>query len=220
MSNFIDMVSNNLNILNEIISNASLFKNKFSEIANIVDSINEQAKMYRKLSVSSIRKDLYDLFESSTDFEKLREELVQKLNSSSKPSYEIKLLPVEIINYPIEILDYDQFIELDNLLDENDKKLIRKFASKRKSVQNDLENYINIIKNYEKKMVKQRQKLIDNIRENVDRLVDIHASYAWSIKNKADLTEFDKLASDYRLILDKSQKNFIITNVKKMLTIT
>lgn len=211
-SNFVDMVNNSVSILREIIGNAGTFNRELSTALGLVDTINEQTRTYRKLSLSSIRKDLFDMYEKTTNFEFYKTKLIEALDSEKKPRYD-RIDKIEFINYEIEEIDYDKFLEMQSYLDETDRKQLKKYLSIKNTIKQSLKNYPQQIIEYENKMIKQRERAMEILKNNIDKLFGIHAAYAWCLKHQQPTEEFNKLG----LNLYRSQREFVKENVKKIL---
>jgi hypothetical protein len=209
---FADNVKSNLAVVQEAISDAGLFNENYETVMNTIDTINEQVKTYNLLSYSSIYRDLYDMGMASVDFDKTRAVLVKKLKAEKCPDYgELK----EIIapTFKLSRIDADQFSDMWSSLIENDKKAIQRYIETKNEVAANLNDYVDSIGLFETKMVEHRARLAETVKHNISELLNMHASYAWCVKNKVPVEHFKEMD----IILCKSQKEFIEKNLKHLL---
>ena len=211
---FADNVKSNLSIVQEAISDAGLFNEHYETVMNTIDTINEQVKTYNILSYSSIYRDLYDMAMASIDYEKARAALSKKLKSSACPDFgEMKALPSPTCK--LARIDADQFSDMWSSLIETDKKAIQRYIETKNEVTAALNDYVDNIGIFETKMVAHRARLAEIVKHNISELFNIHASYAWCVKNKVPTDHLKEMD----LILCNSQKEFIERNVKRMLNL-
>ena len=209
---FADNVRSNLAVIQEAISDAGLFNDNYENVMNIVDTVNEQVKTYNALSYSSIYRDLYDMTMNSIDFNKTRTILSNKLKADKCPDYGT-LMKIDAPTCKLSRIDGDQFSDMWSSLIENDKKAIKRYIETKNEVAASLNDYVDSIGIFEKKMVEHRARLAEKVKHNAAELMNIHASYAWCVKNKVPLDQFEEMD----IILCKSQKEFIDKNLKHML---
>jgi hypothetical protein len=209
---FADNVKSNLSVIQEAISDAGLFNENYETVMNTIDSINEQVKTYNILSRSSIFRDLYDMGISSVDFTKTRAVLSKKLQSKTCPNFG-ELKPLDEPTFKLSRIDSDQFSDMWSSLIETDKKAIQRYIETKNEVAASLDDYVNSIGLFEAKMVEHRARLAEVVKHNISELLNIHASYAWCIKNKVPIEHF----KDMDLHLCNSQKEFVDRNLKRML---
>lgn len=209
---FADNVKSNLSIVQEAISDAGLFNENYETVMNTIDTINEQVKTYNLLSYSSIFRDLYDMGMASVDFTKTRAVLVKKLKADKCPDYG-ELKPITAPSFKLSKIDADQFSDMWSSLIENDKKAIQRYIETKNEVTANLNDYVNSIGLFESKMVEHRARLAEVVKHNISELLNMHASYAWCVKNKVPTEHFN----DMDIILCKSQKEFIEQNLKHLL---
>lgn len=211
-STFADNVKSNLAVVQEAISDAGLFNENYETVMNTIDTINEQVKTYNVLSRSSIYRDLYDMGISSVDFTKTRAVLSKKLQSKTCPDFgELKALTEP--TFKLQRIDADQFSDMWSSLIETDKKAIQRYIETKNDVAASLNDYVDSIGIFEAKMVEHRARLAEIVKHNISELLNMHASYAWCIKNKVPVEHF----KDMDLHLCNSQKEFIDRNLKRML---
>jgi hypothetical protein len=209
---FADNVKSNLAVVQEAISDAGLFNDNYETVMNTIDTINEQVKTYNILSHSSIYRDLFDMGMASVDFDKTRTVLTKKLKSESCPSYG-KLMPLTAPNFKLAKIDSDQFSDMWSSLIDTDKKSIQRYIETKNEVADALNDYVDSIGLFEAKMVEHRARLAETVKHNISELLNIHASYAWCIKNKVPVDHFKEMD----IVLCNSQKEFIERNLKHML---
>ena len=209
---FADNVKSNLSIVQEAISDAGLFNENYETVMNTIDTINEQVKTYNLLSYSSIFRDLYDMGMASVDFTKTRTVLVKKLKADKCPDYG-ELKPITAPSFKLSKIDADQFSDMWSSLIENDKKAIQRYIETKNEVAASLNDYVDSIGLFESKMVEHRARLAEVVKYNISELLNMHASYAWCVKNKVPTEHFN----DMDIILCKSQKEFVEQNLKHLL---
>ena len=209
---FADNVKSNLAVVQEAISDAGLFNDNYETVMNTIDTINEQVKTYNILSHSSIYRDLFDMGMASIDFDKTRTVLTKKLKSESCPSYG-KLMPITAPNFKLAKIDSDQFSDMWSSLIDTDKKAIQRYIETKNEVADALNDYVDSIGLFEAKMVEHRARLAETVKHNLSELLNMHASYAWCIKNKVPVDHFKEMD----IVLCNSQKEFIERNLKHML---
>ena len=209
---FADNVKSNLSVVQEAISDAGLFNENYETVMNTIDTINEQVKTYNLLSYSSIYRDLYDMGMASVDFDKTRAILVKKLKADKCPDYG-ELKEITAPTFKLSRIDADQFSDMWSSLIENDKKAIQRYIETKNEVAANLNDYVDSIGLFETKMVEHRARLAEVIKHNISELLNMHASYAWCVKNKVPVEHFKEMD----IILCKSQKEFIEQNLKHLL---
>ena len=209
---FADNVKSNLSIVQEAISDAGLFNENYETVMNTIDTINEQVKTYNLLSYSSIYRDLYDMGMTSVDFDKTRAILVKKLKAEKCPDYG-ELKPITAPTAKLSRIDADQFSDMWASLIENDKKAIQRYIETKNEVTASLNDYVDGIGLFETKMVEHRSRLAEVVKHNISELLNMHASYAWCVKNKVPTEHF----KDMDIILCNSQKEFVERNLKHLL---
>ena len=214
MSTFSNNVASNITAIQEIISDAGLFNEKYQDVLNIADTINNQVKTYNKLSKSSINRDLYDMAFGSIDFDKERKTLSEKLRQKECPEYGV-LEAIPAPRFKLNRLDSDVFSDMWSNLVVDDKKAIRRYINKRNEVSANLSDFTSEIEQFENNMVKHRNNVCGLLKKNTAELFNIHAAYAWTIKHKQPIDEFAEMG----LVLKNSQKEFVTENLKKMLNI-
>lgn len=209
---FADNVKSNLAVVQEAISDAGLFNENYETVMNTIDTINEQVKTYNILSRSSIYRDLYDMGMSSIDFTKTRAVLSKKLKSSTCPDFgELKELTEP--TFKLSRIDADQFSDMWSSLIETDKKALQHYIETKNEVTASLNDYVDSIGLFETKMVEHRARLAEVVKHNISELLNMHASYAWCIKNKVPIEHFKEM----NIVLCNSQKEFVDKNLKKLL---
>lgn len=214
LSTFGENIKSNISAIQETISDAGLFNANYENTLNIFDSINEQVENYNRLAKSSVSRDVYNLIINSLEFNELHETLANKIKSQTIPEYG-NLISMPKTKVKLNSLDADPVNEmLINLVD-NDKKAIKRYINIRNDLKSNLTDYLGSIDDFERKMVAYRKRLYDVAEKNIKTLVDIHSAYAWAIKNKYPLDEFESL----NLHLCKSQKEFLEKNLKDLLNI-
>jgi hypothetical protein len=211
---FADNVKSNLSVVQEAISDAGLFNQHYETVMNTIDTINEQVKTYNLLSYSSISRDLFDMGMASVDFDKARGVLMKKLKADKCPDYG-ELRPITAPSFKLSKIDADQFSDMWSSLIENDKKAIQRYIETKNEVAASLNDYVDGISLFESKMVEHRARLAEIVRHNISELLNMHASYAWCVKNKVPTEHFNETG----IILCKSQKEFVERNLKRMLRI-
>lgn len=209
---FADNVKSNLAVVQEAISDAGLFNENYETVMNTIDTINEQVKTYNILSYSSIYRDLFDMGMASIDFDKTRSVLSKKLKAEKCPDYG-ELKEITAPTFKLSRIDADQFSDMWSSLIENDKKAIQRYIETKNEVTASLNDYVDNIGLFETKMVEHRARLAEVVKHNISELLNMHASYAWCIKNKVPTDHFKEMD----IILCNSQKEFIERNLKHML---
>lgn len=209
---FADNVKSNLAVVQEAISDAGLFNDNYETVMNTIDTINEQVKTYNILSRSSIYRDLYDMGMASVDFTKTRSVLSKKLKASSCPDFG-ELKPITAPSFKLARIDADQFSDMWSSLIENDKKAIQRYIETKNDVAASLNDYVDSIGLFEAKMVEHRSRMAEVVKHNISELLNMHASYAWCVKNKVPTDHLSELG----LVLCNSQKEFVDKNLKRML---
>ena len=209
---FADNVKSNLAVVQEAISDAGLFNDNYETVMNTIDTINEQVKTYNILSRSSINRDLYDMGMSSVDFAKTRAVLSKKLKSTTCPDFG-ELKQITAPTFKLARIDADQFSDMWSSLIETDKKAIQRYIETKNDVAASLNDYVDSIGLFEAKMVEHRSRMAEVVKHNISELLNMHASYAWCVKNKVPTEHFNELG----LVLCNSQKEFIDKNLKRLL---
>lgn len=209
---FADNVKSNLAVVQEAISDAGLFNDNYETVMNTIDTINEQVKTYNILSRTSINRDLYDMGMASIDFTKTRAVLSKKLKSATCPDFG-ELKPITVPTFKLARIDSDQFSDMWSSLIENDKKAIQRYIETKNDVTASLNDYVDSIGLFEAKMVEHRSRMAEIVKHNISELLNMHASYAWCIKNNVPTEHFN----EYNLVLCNSQREFIDKNLKRLL---
>lgn len=223
-------------VVREIINSSGLFKNRYEQVINQVNSMNNIAEQFNSAILSSIKQDMIDIMNQSTNWEKLKQNLqIDIKNKPKRISYNFKPF-----DFKIELLDSvsDDLLTNMNMLmsdihvDENNmnviskdnKKNIRRYDEYKNLFSHELDLFLNNVKYCEDKAISCRNHNVNIMKHNIDELYKVHSVYANNIlhKNKNNfnsITYTNSQGNDIIIPMDKSQNKFITNAIKMMLEI-
>lgn len=183
-SNFEQNITNQLERLKEIISTPIKLHANIENVYRIHDSIKKELDEYTDLSMNQIKKDVFNLTLPLLDNYK-KSAINDVKNHVIKENNNIGSINVN--NYLLEFIDSDVYDDLyqnvdlsmdkDKLTNEN-KKMIKNYMKIKKNIENEYNDLISNIRNYEQNMVNLRQQLLDECSNKIiPRLYNAHLSY-------------------------------------------
>lgn len=204
-SNFEQNITNQLERLKEIISTPIKLHANIENIYRIHDSIKKELDEYTDLSMNQIKKDVFNLTLPLLDNYK-KSAINDVKNHIIKENNNIGSINVN--NYLLEFIDSDVYDDLyqnvdlnmdkDKLTNEN-KKMIKNYMKIKKNIENEYNDLISNIRNYEQNMVNLRQQLLDECSNKIiPRLYNAHLSY---VKKGLEIKK-SKLSDDRDIYVD------------------
>lgn len=183
-SNFEQNITNQLERLKEIISTPIKLHANIENVYRIHDSIKKELDEYTDLSMNQIKKDVFNLTLPLLDNYK-KSAINDVKNHVIKENNNIGSINVN--NYLLEFIESDVYDDLyqnvdlnmdkDKLTNEN-KKMIKNYMKIKKNIENEYNDLISNIRNYEQNMVNLRQQLLDECSNKIiPRLYNAHLSY-------------------------------------------
>lgn len=183
-SNFEQNITNQLERLKEIISTPIKLHANIENVYRIHDSIKKELDEYTDLSMDQIKKDVFNLTLPLLDNYK-KSAINDVKNHVIKENNNIGSINVN--NYLLEFIESDVYDDLyqnvdlnmdkDKLTNEN-KKMIKNYMKIKKNIENEYNDLISNIRNYEQNMVNLRQQLLDECSNKIiPRLYNAHLSY-------------------------------------------
>ena len=209
-------ISSQVSRIEEIISNASLFKEHYTELSsNIVPSVSQQIHSYVKNAKRSILVDVYELVVEAIDWADLQTKLANQLKTK-KPTTQPAVESWKRLSKPsasIEPFDDDV---LTNMLLNCDVDHVKDFSKYRKLCHSQIEELLSSIDAFETDMCEYRTAAVQTMLENVSILFDCHYNYVSDMyyKHKAPQTI---IIDGQEIKLKKSQKDFITSALKQLI---
>lgn len=222
-------------VVKEIITSSGLFKNRYKQVMSQVNSMNNIAEQFNSAIVSSIKHDIIDIMNQTTNWEKLKQNLqIDIKNKPKKLTYNFKPFKFDIdtletipddllVNMNIVISDI-HIDENNNAISKEDKKNIRLYNEYKNSFIHEMDSFLETIKCCEDKAVSCRNNNVNIMKHNIEELYKIHSVYANNIlhKNKNNFNNIVYTNTEGKTIeipLEKSQNKFIVNAITKMLEI-
>lgn len=204
-SNFEQNITNQLERLKEIISTPIKLHANIENVYRIHDSIKKELDEYTDLSMNQIKKDVFNLTLPLLDNYK-KSAINDVKNHVIKENNNIGSINVN--NYLLEFIESDVYDDLyqnvdlsmdkDKLTNEN-KKMIKNYMKIKKNIENEYNDLISNIRNYEQNMVNLRQQLLDECSNKIiPRLYNAHLSY---VKKGLEIKK-SKLSDDRDIYVD------------------
>lgn len=200
--------------IEEIISNASLFRENYSELTtNIIASINQQIRSYVKNSKRSILIDIYELVIDSIDWNDLQAKLANRLKSKQPSADPPAWKPLPKPSTSIELFDDDA---VTNMLLNCDTEHVKDFSKYRKLCRSQIADLLSDIDAFEAELCEYRTSAVKLMVENVSILFDYHYNYVSDMfyKHKASPSV---IINNQEIQLKKSQKEFITSALKQLI---
>lgn len=230
-----------INNLKDVVNSPGYLLDNYKSVCKQIDVINNMVDNIKQVAITSIKHDLIDIMEKSTDWDKYKQDLTEFLKDAkhknkspifNKPrfySFKFKY------NDNLELLNNDSiqniFLTLSDI-DENDNKINKKiniYEDNKDVFINELDNFINNIPEWENNVVQCRTNNIPLLMSNINSLYEIHKKYAYEkIKKLPSSFEQDINGQmidcikikDKIIPLDKSQTRFIKNGIKILLDMT
>lgn len=201
--------------INEIIGNATLFHDHYSELTqNIISSMNKQIKSYVKNSKKSIMKDIYSLVIDSIDWSSLQTKLTDMLKSNKSN------LSTGNWNHIVKpegsISQYDDDI-LTNMLLNCDVENVKNFQKCRKIAINQLNELVSDVDEFETQLCQYRTEVVKScLDNNINVLFNYHFNYVNDLFHKRN-PQSTVIIDGKEIKLVKSQKAFITSALKTLI---
>ena len=218
-SQMLNNTISSLNRISEILNHAGKFQQLYSELNNIVDTMNSSLHSYMKSSKRAILCDIFDGVISQIDFEVLQNRLKTDIKNSNKlvvPPY----IPINIdlSLYSIEQYNSDIFVDM---LANLEQKTIRKYSKLQKDAIGHLSDVKDSLTTFENDLCVLRTDTIDKMLSNVDMFYTIHANYVKTklkSRNKKDVNLPSEITiNGVSILMKDSQKEFIQECVRKLI---
>lgn len=222
--------------IRQIINSSGLFKEHFEDVITQVDSINNMTEQFNSAIVSSLKRDIIDIMNKTTDWDDFHKKLSVDIKNKVKPfNYKFETfkfnidtadqLDNEVITNMNLIMD-DINIDSNNieLSAKKNKKKINMYNEYKNAFEQDMDDFLQNILDCENKAVKCRNENVEKMKKNIDILYKIHAKYAYNLlhKIKNNITSIEYTNDKGKIInipLCKSQTKFITDAIKMMLEI-
>lgn len=209
-----DYVISQQSRIEEIINNATLFKEHYSELTqNIIASMNKQIKSYVKNSRKSIMVDVCKLVIDGIDWNELQNRLAELLKSKHDNINVGKWIKLPKPSVSIEGFDDDV---LTNMMLNCDVEHVKDFAKCRKIAKSQLAELLNDIDNFETELCDYRADMVKRCQSNVTVLFNYHFNYANDMYHKRNPSQ-TVVIDGKEIKLKRSQKEFITTALKELL---
>lgn len=216
---FIENLKVNTENIKEIVSHVGKFLNNFDQIENYVDSVNRLKNNYKEISIKSIKNDLQNMILESINFEEKANELKNFMKNKNPNKTIPKLEYFKLKNSDIDDFEMDSIIDAYDQaknISTEDKSTAVSFNKARKNAVNYINEFIESASDYETNMVQERDSKIELLKNNVEKLFEIHKLYAWNAIHKQK--NFENIPFGKKNIkLYRSQKEFITNAIKSML---
>ena len=228
-----------VNTLKDISNSPGYLVKNFSNICEQINSVNNMMNNLKSVGLCSIKEDLLEVLNNSTDWKFYKNQLLQFLKQARKEKTIIKFPKQNLEEFNFE---YDNSIipelssdEINNMflisseIQENDKnigKKIRAYNDNKNFFEKDLDEFLESIPEWENSLVNLRQRNIPILTKNIEILYEIHKKYVYEIVKKIpssfekeiDGKTLDCIKYKNKIIpLDNSQSKFIKNAIKIML---
>ena len=201
----------------EIINHAGKFQKFYNELNNIADSTITMISNYVDNSKNAIKIDIYDGLVNSIDFPALQSRLKNDVKNTTKLVVpRSKNVDFDMSDYTIDTIETDAFV---NMMNYFDTKTVKKFVQFQNIANDNLENMIESLDQFEQDLCSFRVKKIEEMKPNVETLYSIHANYVRALQNKTQNVPEKVKVCDVEIPMMKSQKAFITNALKKIIDV-
>lgn len=210
ISDFVSTLTTNCDSMSEIVSNAYSFSNNNDKLPTYEKSINSSLVDYDMVSRKAIVADLSKIVKDSVNWSYYR----NKLNKLTKDAViEPPVIePIKLESVPMPVMHLESLPEMIRCSALTDKTM----AASYKKYKNNTAKYINsfpaMVTEYENQMVSIRNDAIPAAKKLANKLLQEHRRYVQASVFKLPFVKLDGI--DY---ID-SQKEFINTNIRKLIT--
>lgn len=235
-SNTYSTIAGYSNVIKEIVNSSGLFKNRYEQVVTQLKLINDMAEQFNSAILPSLKHDLVDIMDASTNWEQLQKKL--SVDIKTKPrNIEYNLKPFKLDTEMLEAMSDDLLVNMNMVMSDIDisnedakvnmkrnKKHINQFNEYKNLFVHDLDRFVSNIKKCEDMAIGCRNKNVEIMKYNINELYKIHSVYAYNVlhKNKNNFTSIDYITHNgdkVCLQMCKSQKQFIRQSIKQMLGI-
>lgn len=200
--------------INEIISNAQLFKANYQDLTqNIITSLNKQLKGYVKDGRRSIMVDVYNLVLEGINWQELQTKIADMIKGkvNNVPTGEWKKIPKP--KFSIEPYDDDATT---NMILNCDVEHVKEFQRYRKLAKTQLDDLISNVDEFEQQLCQYRATTVELCLQNVDVLFKHHFNYVNDMLHKKSPSG-SVIIDGKEIALKKSQKDFITSALKVLI---
>ena len=210
-------ISNQIERVKQIISNAQVFKENYTELTeNIISSINSQLKSYSRNSRKAIMIDIYDMVTEAINWDDLQQSLTSKMKSKTtnvQPSTWTPMPPLNVSKLPT--FDDDAIV---NMFINCDEVTAKEFSSFRKLATAELNDILTNVDDFETALINYRTTCVKLIlSKNIQPLFDIHFNYVNDLFHKRKNIPTTTPINGKRVTLIKSQREFITNALKTLI---
>ena len=210
-----------------IISSAGRFRTNYSDLAPIIDGINNRCKQYTKTSVRAIKCDVVDGVIASLSFDDLGQKLKQKLAKKEMPVVGLQytsllesndISDVELNEYQTDEIDVMQSVlpPASAKITREMKKEIKQFIQQQTSAIEYLKSFVSDFDDFETRMVNYRQDAIKIMNNNIPFLENLHYKHVYDfVVKKIELPQ-SVTVDGISIPFNKSQKEFLKTAINKL----
>lgn len=235
-SNTYTTIKNYVSDIKQIINSSGLFKNNYNRVITQIDSINNTVEQFNSAIVSSLKRDLIDLMNNTTDWDDLHKKLETDIKRNPK-TFDYKFQQFNFNVDKVELITDDIITNMNMLMEEinidtsnvelsakKNKKYIHAYNDYKNSFEQDIDNLLQGVLTCEDNAIRCRNKNLEILNNNIKILYKIHARYAYNVlhKVKNNISTIVYTNSDGKKIniqLCKSQNKFIVNAIKSMLEI-
>ena len=235
-SNTLSTISEYSNVIKEIVNSSGLFRTRYDQVITQLEAINNMTEQFNSAISPSLKHDLIDIMNTTTDWEHLQKKLSVDIKSKQKNT-PMNLKHFDFQTDSVDTLADDLLVNMNKVMSENNiegernkainkknKKYINQFNEYKNLFIQDLDKFVDNIRACEIKAVNCMNQNVDIIKHNINELYKIHAKYAYNElhKNKNNFKEIEYVSRSGNKInipMCKSQKQFITEAITSMLSV-
>lgn len=232
------------NNLKDVVNSPGYLTNNYKMICKQINVINDMVDNIKQVAITSIKHDLIDIMNKSTDWNKYKQDLTEFLKDakhnktpifnrprfySFKFKYNDNITPLNndlIQNMYLTLSDINENNNNDNKNKINKK--IDTYDDDKDMFINELDSFIDNIPTWENNVVECRTNNIPILMSNINSLYEIHKKYAYekikklpsSFEQEVNGLIIDCVKVKNKIIpLDRSQTKFIKSGIKILLEV-
>lgn len=225
ISDFVANTTRNCSGMLNIVKNLNVFSENCDKLIPLCNQVNESFEFYSEDSMKAIKNDLISIAMKETDWKheqkKLKKSLSEtEMDSKMKTHSEnvkggLKMFQTIILKKPkINKLENESILRMIDLKGIENQEKGNEFISFRKSFKNELKYFPKHITEFENELILQRNREVKNVMKLTKNLLKEHQRFA---KASIEGKPFVKIEGiEYK----ESQKEFVRTNLKKLISIS
>lgn len=229
-------VKDYMNMIKQIASSSGLLLKRYNMMKGQIENINSIVKQVKDAAIPSIKHDLVNIMNNTTDWNYYRNRLITEIKSKAKNNnmkykqlqqfdfnYEDAYIPLNDVNAS-KMNAIVTSINSDRKLNDKNKHDIKEYNKCKNVLFEEMDTTLQSLKMFENNVVNCRTKNIPILNHNIEVLYNIHYNYVNDIINKKitprhKYVEYNNGNDIIQIPLKKSQHEFIVDGIKQMLNI-